>query len=144
MVGLVVGFVLAIPPGPIGVAVVKQAVEHKFRAGGELALGASLMDGVYALAATFASSTIVSALGDAVTKNRAASLGFQIVCVVVLVVLAVRYLRAVPSSAPDSARIEAAELAQEARARRLGLARPIFVGLLMALGYRRERTARTG
>ncbi len=133
MVGLVVGFVLAIPPGPIGVAVVKQAVEHKFRAGGELALGASLMDGVYALAATFASSTIVSALGDAVTKNRAASLGFQIVCVVVLVVLAVRYLRAVPSSAPDSARIEAAELAQEARARRLGLARPIFVGLLIAL-----------
>ena len=133
IVGLVVGFVLAIPPGPIGVAVVKKAVEHKFRAGGELAFGASLMDGVYALAASFTSSTIVSALGDAVTKNRKVALGFQVVCVVVLVVLAVRYWRAAPASAPDSQRLEAAERAHTERARRLGLRRPIFVGLLIAL-----------
>ncbi len=133
LVGLVVGFVLAIPPGPIGVAVVKQAVEQKFRAGGELAFGASLMDGVYALAASFASSTIVSALGNAMTKNRAVALGFQVVCVIALVVLAVHYWRAKPKSPPDSARLEAAELAHEARARRLGLARPVFVGVLIAL-----------
>jgi threonine/homoserine/homoserine lactone efflux protein len=133
IVGLVVGFVLAIPPGPIGIAVVKHAVEGKFRAGGELAAGASTMDGVYALAAAFASSTIMSALGDAVTKNKTASLVFQIVCVAVLVAMAARYLRASPSAGPESERLEAVERAHEERARRLGLARPFFLGVLIAL-----------
>jgi len=133
IVGLVVGFVLAIPPGPIGIAVVKNAVEHKFREGTELAAGASLLDAIYALLASFASSTIVSALDEALTKNKTVSLAFQIVCVAVLVVMAVRYWRMARAAEAESQRMEAAERAHRARAQRLGVAHPFVVGVVIAL-----------
>jgi arginine exporter protein ArgO len=62
LVGLVVGFVLAIPPGPIAMACVQQGLAGQAREGLALVLGASAMDIVYALLAAFASSALVEAL----------------------------------------------------------------------------------
>src|SRR4029453_12741111 len=67
LVGLVVGFVLAIPPGPIAIACLSQA----------LALSASAMDIGYALLAAFASSALVGALRGLVTDNAWYLLAFQ-------------------------------------------------------------------
>jgi threonine/homoserine/homoserine lactone efflux protein len=133
IVGLVVGFVLAIPPGPIGFAVVKHAVERKNRAAAELAGGAATMDTVYATAATFASSTVVAALGESLTRHRWIALVFQIACVAVLVVLGARYWRGAPDAAPASERAFAVEQAQEARAKKLGVANPFLFGMFVAI-----------
>jgi threonine/homoserine/homoserine lactone efflux protein len=132
LVGILVGFVLAIPPGPIGVAVVKQGVERKFRGGAELAAGAAAMDSLYALAAAFASSTIMSAIGERVRQRPWAALTFQIVCVVVLVIMGIHYLRAARTST-DSERMMMVESKREARARRLGFKHPFLIGIVVAV-----------
>src|SRR2546427_85667 len=93
LAGLVVGFVLAIPPGPIAVACIRQALEGQERAAVQLAIGASAMDIVYALMAAFASSALFVWLRSMVMTNAWSVLVFQVGCIVALVVLGLRYVR---------------------------------------------------
>ena len=126
LVGLVVGFVLAIPLGPIAMAGVHQSLAGQTRAGVALALGASAMDIVYALLATFASSALVGALWDWVLHHAWALLAFQGGCIVVLVVMGLRYYRAITSG-------EAARSRPEAWGHPRGDASPYVRGVLIAL-----------
>jgi L-lysine exporter family protein LysE/ArgO len=130
LVGLVVGFVLAIPPGPIAVACIRQALDGHERSGVQLAIGASAMDIVYALIAAFASSALFVSLQGMVTDNAWYLLAFQVGCIVALVVLGLRYLQ------PTTQRVEASarqEEAQAERARQLGYSSPYLIGVLIAL-----------
>jgi threonine/homoserine/homoserine lactone efflux protein len=77
LVGLVVGFVLAIPPGPLAIACISQALAGQARESVALALSASAMDIGYALLAAFASSALVGALRGLVTDNAWYLLAFQ-------------------------------------------------------------------
>jgi threonine/homoserine/homoserine lactone efflux protein len=60
--GLVVGYVLAIPPGPIGLAAVRTGLRHGNSASRSLALGAGLFDLVYCFFAMTASVGIAHML----------------------------------------------------------------------------------
>jgi threonine/homoserine/homoserine lactone efflux protein len=91
--GLVVGFVLAMPPGPIAMACLQQALAGQARAGVALVLGASAMDIGYALLAAFASSALVEALWGLVMHHVWVLQAFQGGCIVVLVVLGLRSCR---------------------------------------------------
>ena len=126
LVGLVVGFVLAIPPGPIAMACVQQGLAGQAREGLALVLGASAMDIVYALLAAFASSALVEALWGLVLHHAWALLAFQGGCIVVLVVLGLRYCR---STTPG----DAARARPEAQDRPRGDASPYLHGVLIAL-----------
>jgi threonine/homoserine/homoserine lactone efflux protein len=125
LVGLVVGFVLAMPPGPIAMACVHQGLAGQTRAGVALVLGASAMDSVYALLATFASSALVGALWGVVLHHAWALLAFQGGCIVVLVVMGLRYCR---STRPNATRAQPA-----ARGRPHGDPSPYVRGVLLAL-----------
>lgn len=130
LAGLVVGFVLAIPPGPIAVACIRQALDGHERSGVQLALGASAMDIVYALIAAFASSALFVSLRGMVTDNAWYVLAFQVGCIVALVVLGLRYFR------PTTHRVEASTRqgeAQAERARKLGYSSSYLIGVLIAL-----------
>ena len=124
LVGLVVGFVLAIPPGPIAMACLHQGLTGQTRAGVALVLGASAMDSVYALLVALASSALVGAHWDLLQHHAGARLVFQGGCCVVLVVMGFHYWRASP-------REEAALAQQDALAP--GAASPYLHGVLMAL-----------
>ena len=126
LVGLVVGFVLAMPPGPIAMACVHQALAGQTRAGVALALGASVMDIVYALLAAFASSALVGALWDRVVHHVGALLAFQAGCIVVLVVMGLRYCWATTSG-------ETARSRPAVRGHPHGDASPYVRGVLIAL-----------
>lgn len=130
VVGFVVGFALALPPGPIAVAVIKQALEGRFRDGFQIAISAAGMDILYAMIAAFASSAIVSTLTDAIVAREWLMLLFQGVCVVVLIALGVRYFRA---TTRDVAKSREAEEVQEEKARRLGLKSPTMMGVMIAI-----------
>jgi threonine/homoserine/homoserine lactone efflux protein len=123
LVGLVVGFVLAIPPGPIAMACIHQGLAGQTRAGVALVLGASAMDSVYALLAAFASSALVGALWDLARHHAWVRLVFQGGCIVVLVVMGLRYYWA-PTPG---------EAAQERPDHPPGDASPYMRGVLMAL-----------
>jgi putative LysE/RhtB family amino acid efflux pump len=126
LVGLVVGFVLAIPPGPIALACLQQALTGQARQGVALVLGASALDIGYALLAAGASSALVGALWGLVLHHAWVLLVFQGGCIVVLVVLGVRSCR---STTPG----DAARAQPEARGRPRDDASPYLRGVLIAL-----------
>lgn len=126
LVGLVVGFVLAIPPGPIMIACIRQALAGQPREGMTLALAASVMDIVYALLAAFASSALFGALRDMITGNVWCLLAFQGGGIVVLVVLGLHYWKPTPPAG-------VVPPWPEERERPLGNASPYLRGALIAL-----------
>jgi threonine/homoserine/homoserine lactone efflux protein len=130
LVGLVVGFVLAMPPGPIAIACLRHALEGKERHGVALALGASAIDSVSALLAASASSALVSALWGLVTDNAWVLLAFQGGCIMLLVVLGLRAFQPIIPVGEASPRQAAV---QAARAPTLGGTSPYLVGVLLAL-----------
>ena len=126
LVGLVVGFVLAIPPGPIAMACIRQGLAGQAREGVALVLGASAMDVGYALLAAFASSALAGAFWGMVMHNAWALLAFQGGGIVVLVVFGLRYCRSTTHGGVARARAVA-------RGRPRDDASPYLHGVLIAL-----------
>ena len=126
LVGLVVGFVLVMPPGPIAMAGMRQALAGQTREGLALVLGAAVMDSGYALLAAFASSALVEALWDMMLHHAWTLLAFQGGCIVVLVVVGLHYCR-------SSLHRGAARAQPEARGRLRGDVSPALSGVLLAL-----------
>jgi threonine/homoserine/homoserine lactone efflux protein len=132
LLGIAGGFVLSIPPGPLAIAVTKQGIEGHFRSGLMLVFGAALMDVVYILISTFASSAIVVALEQLIKQTLWFPVLFQIACIILLLFLGIRYFT--PERCEQTTnQNEKAERAQEERARKMGHATPFFIGLLIAV-----------
>ncbi|HEX9658044.1 MAG TPA: LysE family transporter [Bacteroidota bacterium] len=130
VIGLATGFILALPPGPLAVAVMRKGLEGRFRAGLQVALGAVVMDCLYALIATFASSRIVVWITGLVAASAWFLLSFQIVCIVILIVLGVRYVKHRHTTTEP---FEEREKAQEVRAEQMGYSSPFLLGIIIAL-----------
>ena len=126
LVGLGVGFVMVMPPGPIAMACMRQALAGQTKEGLALGLGAAVMDSGYALLAAFASSALVEALWDMMMHHAWALLAFQGGCIVVLVVVGLHYCR-------SSRHGGAARARPEARGRLRGDVSPALSGVLLAL-----------
>jgi len=120
LVGLGLGFVLAIPPGPIAIAILRQALAGQARAGVTMALGASAMDMVSACIAGWASSALVASFQRTVQDHAWGLLAVQGGCIIVLVGCGLRYLWT-----------PAREVAAQARTR--SAASPALLGVLLAL-----------
>lgn len=88
--GMVIGFVLALPPGPVAVSVMASALRGRWRLGIAAAVGASLADGVIALVVLFASSALVGLLRQIVLHHPTIALVGEITVVAALVTYAIR------------------------------------------------------
>ena len=64
ILGLAVGYILAIPPGPIGMASVRMGLREGWRPSFRLALGAGLLDMLYCGVAMWASAAVVALLSS--------------------------------------------------------------------------------
>lgn len=127
LLGILLGFALSIPPGPLAVAVIKKSFEGRFRPAFMTGLGAAVMDVVYILAATFASSALVVAFSSIFLRYKWLSLLFQVLCVAVLVLLGLKYLRQ-KHKAPPPALAPGGQAAQS----KPSPASPFWVGVLIA------------
>ncbi len=125
LLGVLLGFVLSIPPGPLAVAVIKKSFEGRFKPAFMTGFGAATMDIIYTLAATFTSSALVVALNSLFVQYKWLSLVFQILSVIVLLLLGLKYLRQKHMS-------HAATLASNKETGKPGPASPFFVGVLIA------------
>lgn len=133
LLGLITGFLLALPPGPLAVAVLRQGLGGRWGAGLQTVAAATVMDCLYALLAAFASSALVVAFTDRVTAYRGIALAFQALCVLGLTVIGVRYLR---QQHPEAAvAIAYREATQAEGSKRMGTASasPFVLGILIAL-----------
>ena len=132
LLGTLVGFTLSIPPGPLALAFMKKAVCKQYKSAMMVGIGAAMMDVEYNLLAAFASSAIVMSLSSLFMENRWLSLLFQLLCIVVLTVLGVRYLR--DKHNPESERhMVERDRAQEERARKFSHGSPFLLGTLIAI-----------
>ena len=130
LIGLVVGFGMSIPPGPISVAVIKRGVQGNFRTGIRISLGASLIDCFYALIAAFASSAIILKLQNFLALHGWVELLFQIVCIAILIFLGRKYFHVTPADLRQSTEKEEK---RENQARGFGFSSAFMVGILMAV-----------
>ncbi|KXB97882.1 MAG: hypothetical protein AA908_00230 [Chlorobi bacterium NICIL-2] len=90
LLGGLIGFVLALPPGPVAVTVMASALRGRWRHGLAAAAGASLADGVIALGVLFASSALVELLSQMIANHPALAVVGEIAVVAALVTYAVR------------------------------------------------------
>lgn len=130
LIGLVAGFGMSIPPGPISIAVIRQGIQGKGRAGFQIGIGAAVMDLIYALGASFASSAIILNLRQFLAGHAWMEPTFQALCIVILVYLGKKYVKA---SAEDLQSSTDEELAQESRVEKLGFSSPFMLGILMGI-----------
>ncbi len=130
IIGLVVGFGMSIPPGPISVAVIRQGIQGNMRAGLQIGFGATLMDLIYAFAAASASSAIIVNLAKFINGHAWLELAFQVVCIILLVVLGKKYITATTEDLQESTD---EELKQESKVQKLGFTSPYMLGILMGV-----------
>lgn len=130
IIGLVAGFGMSIPPGPISVAVIRQGIQGNQRSGLQIGVGAAIMDLLYALVAAFASSALIVNLEQFIEGHAWLELAFQIVCIILLVILGRKYISA---TTEDLQKSTDEELKQESKAQKLGFTSPYMLGILMGV-----------
>jgi threonine/homoserine/homoserine lactone efflux protein len=85
IIGAVIGFILAMPPGPVAMACVKVGLQNGRRECFELSIGTALMDTVYCVIAIFAATAVLDSLSNFLDSNPLIYLTIQIVIVALLV-----------------------------------------------------------
>jgi len=90
LLGVAIGFVLAVPPGPVAVSVMASALRGRWRLGLAAAAGASVADGIIAVVVLFASSALVWLLRQLVLHHPTIALVGEITIIAALVTYAIR------------------------------------------------------
>lgn len=101
--GLIAGYILAIPPGPIGMASIRTGLRDGWSAALKLALGAGLFDVVYCALAMIAASAVASLFDDVAQSTPWMPLALQLLIVAVMIVFGVVQLRDRTKALPDDA-----------------------------------------
>lgn len=91
--GIVAGFVLAMPPGPVGVTAIKLSLDKGQRHGLMASLGTSSMDFIFCLITVFATSAIIHIIDNFAADYPVGVLIFQIAAVSAIVAFGFYTLR---------------------------------------------------
>jgi threonine/homoserine/homoserine lactone efflux protein len=91
--GLIAGYILAIPPGPIGMASIRTGLRDGWSAALKLALGAGLFDVAYCALAMVAASAVASMFDDVAHTTPWMPLALQLLIVAVMIAFGVVQLR---------------------------------------------------
>lgn len=96
ILGLAVGYILAIPPGPIAMASVRMGLREGWRPSLRLALGAGLLDLLYCGVAMWASSAVVNLLASLQGSTSWVTIAIQLVIVAGMIAFGVIQFREQP------------------------------------------------
>lgn len=93
LVGLAIGFVVALPPGPVGITAIKYGLFREPKDGTQLVLGNGIMDFVYCLVALFATGAMTDALSKFSYDYPYIVAAFQFTVVMAFIALGIFNLR---------------------------------------------------
>jgi threonine/homoserine/homoserine lactone efflux protein len=99
LAGICVGVLVAIPPGPISVIILKQTLNHGARRGIIISLGTTLLDFVYCLIFLVATGSVFEKIAGFLEVHSVEVMIFQVLCVIALISYGVHSIR---STAPSS------------------------------------------
>ncbi len=101
VIGVMIGYILAIPPGPIGMAAIRTGIRSGWIAAVKLAIGAGLFDVIYCALAMLATSAIVDILRDLENTTPLATVIFQLLIVAVMIGFGIMQMRERPIKPND-------------------------------------------
>ncbi|MFN5176305.1 MAG: LysE family translocator [Ignavibacteria bacterium] len=134
LIGIAVGFVLAIPPGPIGVSVIKIALNNDKKGGILIGIGASLMDVFYCLIAMLFTTAVFGSLQYFFDTYPFAMLLFQGFCVAAMFIFGLLQFKTPKYSSESSDMANNAAISPLKRIMdRLKQGGPFFLGIAIAL-----------
>jgi threonine/homoserine/homoserine lactone efflux protein len=91
--GIIIGFILAIPPGPVAVTALRISLEQGLKNGIFAALGTGFMDFVYCLVVIFATSAVLALVNNFFIDYPIVFLVFQVLVVVSVIIYGVINLK---------------------------------------------------
>lgn len=130
MMGLVIGYVLAIPPGPISFAAIRTALRQGWMPAVKLAVGAGLFDILYCLLAMLATSAVSSMIVSVSRLYPGVSLCSQLMIVGAMITFGIMQFRSRDTRSPDHPVDDVPQAGWLARIRTHG---PFFVGVGFAI-----------
>ncbi|MFM7158502.1 MAG: LysE family transporter, partial [Bacteroidota bacterium] len=134
LIGIAVGFVLAIPPGPIGVSVIKIALNNDKRGGILIGIGASLMDMIYCLIAMLFTTAVFGSLQNFFDTYPFAMLLFQGICIAAMLIFGLLQFKTPKYSSNSSDMAISIDNSPLKRImERLKQGGPFFLGIAIAL-----------
>ncbi len=86
LAGFIIGYILAIPPGPVGVTVMRLSLDKGIKHSVLAATGAGTMDFIYCLIIVFATSAMLSLASGFFNDYPVLLLGFQIFVVASVII----------------------------------------------------------
>jgi len=101
LAGLVIGFVLAIPPGPIGMASIRMGIRDGWAMTLKLALGAGLFDVIYCALAMLATTAIKGYFDGLDASHPLITIGLQVLIAMGMVTFGVIMFREPPPAEAD-------------------------------------------
>ncbi len=130
LVGVAVGFVLAIAPGPVGVTILKSGLRGDQRSGALISLGASFLDCVYSLLAMLTATMFFGTLQSLFTNHPIIMFFFQLVCIAAMIMYGLLQFRTPSAKQDTAARNPTSLIALTTRLKKNG---PFFLGVGIAL-----------
>ena len=101
LAGCVIGFVLAIPPGPIGMASIRMGIRDGWSATLKLAIGAGLFDVIYCALAMLASTAIKGYFEGVEATHPLVTIGLQVLIAIAMIAFGVIMFREPPPAEDD-------------------------------------------
>lgn len=93
IIGTIIGFVLAMPPGPIAMASVRLGLDQGRKATFQMAFGTAFLDMIYCLIAIFAASAVQSSLNNFFNTYPIISAVLQIIIVSGLIFYGIKQIK---------------------------------------------------
>ncbi len=131
MIGAALGFILAMPPGPIAMANIKLGLEKSRKECAQFAIGTAAMDMLYCVIAIFAASAINTAVNDYIIAYPLLSVIFQFVIVFGLVYYGILQFKKRNNLIKDLK--VSAETTSNSFIQNLKHKGPLFLGIALAL-----------
>jgi threonine/homoserine/homoserine lactone efflux protein len=131
LLGFILGYVLAIPPGPLGLAAIRYGTRNTLASVIALAAGAGILDVLYSLAAMWASGGLLSALVSPTITGSSPGL---MTIARLIIAGAMMAAGAVLLRRPARTEPEASEGGAPQWTQRLGLA-PALLPFLVGIGF---------
>lgn len=104
--GVIIGIILAIAPGPVAIGAMKLSMNKGEREGSLFSLGSGLMDFLFCSFAIFATSAIHSTMGDFSTKHPVLILVIQFAIVIGIILYGVYQFKKIKSLSEKDVNVE--------------------------------------
>ncbi|MBK9247681.1 MAG: LysE family transporter [Ignavibacteria bacterium] len=131
LVGVAVGFILAIAPGPVGVTILKSGLRGDQRSGALISFGASFLDFVYSLLAMLTATMFFGTLQALFVNHPIIMFFFQLFCIAAMIIYGFMQFRTTTlTQESTSARNPNSLIAFTTRLKKNG---PFFLGVGIAL-----------